>query len=152
MKRFKHVLTTTDLSPESFEAVGHAAELAARDDAKLTICYVPPTMEMTYSHITPTDEMLAMEAEIRGAAESQLGSWIDDNLGDTTTVSVLFGDGVPHEEISRIASAEKADVIVMATHGLKGIAHTLLGSVTERVIRNAPCPVLAVPPSEKGAK
>ena len=150
MKRFKHVLTTTDLSPESFEAVAYAAELAARDDAKLTICYVPPTMEMTYSHITPTDQMLAMEAEIRAAGESRLASWIEENLGDTASVSVVFGDGVPHEEICRIATAEDASVIVMAKRGRKGIVHALLGSVTERVIRDASCPVLVVPPAEKG--
>lgn len=147
MKRFKHVLTATDLSPESFEAVLHAVELAARDEAELTICYVPPTIEMTYSHITPSDEMLAMEKQIREAGEGRLESWIEENLGAQATVSVAIGDGNPHEEIVRIATEVGASVIVMATHGHRGVSRALLGSITDRVLRDAPCPVLVVPPS-----
>lgn len=57
--------------------------------------------------------------------------------------------GVPHEEIARLAQAEAVDLIVMTTHGRKGLGHLLLGSVTEKVIRTAPCPVLVVrPPPE----
>ena len=147
MKPLKHVLTTTDLTPESLEAVRYAAELAGRDSAELAILYVPPTLEITYSHITPTKAMQEMEKEIRDAAEARLGAWIDENLGKDTAVSVLLRDGVPDEEICRTASELGASVIVMATRGRKGLAHALLGSVTERVIGKAPCPVIVVPPS-----
>ncbi|GAB4270342.1 MAG: universal stress protein [Deferrisomatales bacterium] len=58
--------------------------------------------------------------------------------------------GVPHDEIARLAEEEGADLVVMTTHGRKGLSHLLLGSVTEKVIRTAPCPVLVVRP--KGAE
>jgi nucleotide-binding universal stress UspA family protein len=60
--------------------------------------------------------------------------------------------GVPHEEIGALAQEEGVGLIVMTTHGRRGISHFLLGSVTERVIRTAPCPVLVVPPGVSAAK
>lgn len=60
-------------------------------------------------------------------------------------VTRLLRVGVPYEEIVAAAAEEGAELIVMTTHGRKGLSHMLLGSVTERVIRTAPCPVLVVP-------
>ena len=54
--------------------------------------------------------------------------------------------GVPHEEIAKLSQEEGADLIVMTTHGRKGLTHLLLGSVTEKVIRTTPCPVLVIRP------
>ncbi len=54
--------------------------------------------------------------------------------------------GIPHEQIAEVAGRENADLVVMTTHGRKGLTHLLLGSVTEKVIRTAPCPVLVVRP------
>ncbi|MBE0617514.1 MAG: universal stress protein [Proteobacteria bacterium] len=61
--------------------------------------------------------------------------------------------GIPHEEIASLAEKEAADLIVMTTHGRKGLTHLLLGSVTEKLIRTSPCPVLVVRPAaaEKAA-
>lgn len=52
--------------------------------------------------------------------------------------------GIPHEEIAHLATQEKIDLIIMTTHARKGLSHLLLGSVTEKVIRTAPCPVLVL--------
>jgi nucleotide-binding universal stress UspA family protein len=59
-------------------------------------------------------------------------------------VTIHYRDGVPHEEIVRYADEHRVDLIVMGTHGRRGLAHALLGSVAERVVRNARCPVLTV--------
>jgi nucleotide-binding universal stress UspA family protein len=56
--------------------------------------------------------------------------------------------GVPHEEVAALSGEERVDLIVMTTHGRKGLSHLLLGSVTEKVIRTAPCPVLVIRPAE----
>ncbi len=56
--------------------------------------------------------------------------------------------GIPHEELASLAASEGADLLVMTTHGRKGLTHLLLGSVTEKVIRTAPCQVLVVRPRE----
>ncbi len=55
--------------------------------------------------------------------------------------------GAPHEEITALAAEEAADLILMTTHGRKGLTHLLLGSVTEKVIRTSPCPVMVIRPT-----
>jgi len=62
------------------------------------------------------------------------------------------GIGTPYKAIVDAAVAEGVDLIVMSTHGRTGLAHMLIGSVTERVLRRAPCPVLAVPPPMKAKR
>jgi nucleotide-binding universal stress UspA family protein len=65
--------------------------------------------------------------------------------GFSVTPVVLRPSGPTHQAIVDYATTHKVDLIVLATHGRSGLAHLLLGSVTERVIRHAPCPVLVVP-------
>jgi universal stress protein A len=62
------------------------------------------------------------------------------------------GIGTPYKAIVDAAVAESVDLIAMSTHGRTGLAHMLIGSVTERVLRRAPCPVLAVPPPKKSKR
>jgi universal stress protein A len=65
-------------------------------------------------------------------------------------VTRLVNLGVPYQRILETAAAEQVDLIVMATHGRTVLAHLVLGSVAERVVRTAPCPVLTIrPPAEK---
>jgi len=153
MKYFKRILAPTDLSPESLSTVTYAGHMARTQGAKLTICFVPPTGAMTYSHIMPPADMIAMDAQARQAAQERLDGWIRKHLRSLPGVTVELGEGVPEEEICRIAEDVGASVIIMATHGRKGFSHAMLGSVTERVIRNAPCPVLVIrPPKAAVAK
>jgi nucleotide-binding universal stress UspA family protein len=67
-----------------------------------------------------------------------------DEPPDPASAAVQFRHGVPHEEIVRCAREQAADLIVMGTHGRRGVAHLLLGSVAEKVVRTAPCPVLTI--------
>jgi nucleotide-binding universal stress UspA family protein len=153
MKHFKRILASTDLSPESLSTVTYAGHLARGQGAKLTVCYVPPRGVMTYSHIMPPADMIAMDAEVRQAAQERLDAWVRKHLSNVPNVAIVFGDGVPEEEICRIAEDVGASLIVMATHGRKGFGRMMVGSVTERVIRNASCPVLVIrPPKPAGAK
>jgi universal stress protein A len=64
-------------------------------------------------------------------------------------VKTFLSTGVPAEEIVRVANQDSTDLIVMGTHGWSGVRHMLLGSVAEKILRSAPCPVLVVKPSEK---
>jgi nucleotide-binding universal stress UspA family protein len=152
VKTFKRILVTTDLSPESLDAVSYAGRLARNEGAALTLCYVPPTLATAYSHITPTADMVAMDADVRRRAAEMLDQWGERHLKNVRKVDTVLGDGVPHEEICRIAADIDAGVIVIATHGRRGFSHALLGSVAERVIRDAPCPVLVVRPQKPAAK
>jgi nucleotide-binding universal stress UspA family protein len=72
------------------------------------------------------------------------GTDIGDEPPDPASAAVQFRHGLPHEEIARCAREQAADLIVMGTHGRRGVAHVLLGSVAEKVVRIAPCPVLTI--------
>jgi nucleotide-binding universal stress UspA family protein len=120
------VLCPVDLSAISGGALRYAAALAAWHEARLTVLFV-----RTGHRVTSTERDLA------DFVESAIGAHAAD-------LRVTDGDGV--SEIVRLATALPADFVVMGTHGISGFKQLLLGSVTERVLREAPCPVLTVPP------
>jgi len=146
MKQFKHILATTDLSPESFAAVQFAAHLALAQGAKLTILHVPQTTTLLFTDFSPPVDLLALDREIEAAAREKLDGWVQRHIKKQPGVRIVVRSGVTHEVVSKVATDLGASLIVMATHGRKGIGHAILGSVTERVLRESPCPVLVVRP------
>jgi universal stress protein A len=152
MKRFKHILAATDLSPESFSAVQYAAHLAEGQAAKLTILHVPQTTTLLFTDFAPPVDLLSLDRTIEAAARENLESWIRRHVKSKSGVRVVIRAGVTHEVICKVAADSGANLIVMTTHGRKGLGHVILGSVTERVLREAPCPVLVVRPPSPPAK
>ena len=146
MKHFKHVLATTDLSPESFSAVQYAAHLAEGQGAKLSILHVMHTISLAYTDFVPPVDMTNIEQAIEEAAREKLEQWVARHVKKRTGVTVALRTGVVDEAICRYAAECGASVIVIATHGRKGLSHVVLGSVAERVVRGAPCPVLVIKP------
>jgi nucleotide-binding universal stress UspA family protein len=82
------------------------------------------------------------------AYEMRLRSFVEKNCAVISSVKVTqkVEFGTPETSVVKTAKTEEADWIIMATRGMNGLSRLVLGSVTEEVIRNAPCPVLAVPP------
>ncbi|HYC57205.1 MAG TPA: universal stress protein [Candidatus Binatia bacterium] len=152
MKRFKHILAPTDLSPESFAAVQYAAHLAQAQGSKLTILHVAQVTTLLFTDFSPPIDLLALDKEIESAARQKLEGWIARHLKADVKPKVLLRSGVTHDVINETAAALEASLVVMATHGRRGLGHALLGSVTERVLREAPCPVLVVRPPVPKAK
>jgi len=146
MKRFKHILAATDLSPESFAAVQYAAHLAEGQAARLTILHVPQTTTLLFTDFAPPVDLLSLDRSIEVAARETLEGWISRHMKGKAPVRVVIRSGVTHDVICKAAEEAGASLIVMATHGRRGIGHVILGSVTERVLREAPCPVLVVRP------
>ena len=146
MKRFKHIMATTDLSPESFAAVSYAGHLAKSEGAKLTILHVPHSTSLAYTDFVPPIDMMNIDTAIEDAAREELTSWVRRHLRTLPKVQILLRGGITHEAICEVAEEIGASVIVIATHGRKGLGHLVLGSVTERVLRDAPCPVLVIKP------
>jgi nucleotide-binding universal stress UspA family protein len=97
---------------------------------------------MASEEVGPGDGGLREEIE-RGVAEEMKGA-LPENSGRGLEVIHLTRHGRPHEEIVGVAREMDVDLIVMGTHGRSGLSHILLGSTAERVVRNAPCPVLTV--------
>lgn len=133
----KTILVTTDFSEASEQALDTAALLARRDAARLVLAYV--AVEEAEPMITdPSPEAVAVRArtQLRALAERRLAG-LDPELAVVTASSAAQG-------ICDHARAIGADLVVLSTHGRTGLAHALIGSVAERVVRLAPCPVLTV--------
>ena len=146
MKRFKHILATTDLSPESFAAVQYAAHLAEGQGAKLTILHVPQTTTLLFTDFAPPVDLMSLDRSIETAARETLEGWVRRHMKSRIVPRIVIRAGVTHDVVCKAADEADASLIVMATHGRRGIGHVILGSVTERVLREAPCPVLVVRP------
>jgi nucleotide-binding universal stress UspA family protein len=139
------VLLTTDFSDTSRAAFGPAIDLAKKYGAKIVVTYVEDDhyLNMVSDHVAvgmDAEHVWKVQHEV---SESRLKEFVDANLsGMVKHAEVRRGN--PHDEIVRAAREHHADLIVMATHGRGFISHAFMGSTTERVIRSAPCPVLAI--------
>ena len=134
MIRIRKILYPTDFSPYSNQAYFHAVALAESHGASLTILYVYPG-----GFGAPET---AGDSEDRSYWQEQLEQIRPVNEHILTHHVLLEGD--PAGEIVDYARDASVDLIVMGTHGRSGLAHVLLGSVAEKVVRKAPCPVLTV--------
>lgn len=139
--RFQKILVGVDFSPPSREAMRAAAALAKEFGAQLTVAHfwqIPLLGAELPVQATYLDEM-------RAAAEQQLAAWTAEASGlvDRPVTSV-FDMGVPWNETVKLLQRDHYDLAVVGTHGRTGLKHVLLGSVAERVVRHAPCPVLVV--------
>lgn len=132
----KTILFPTDFSTASDAAIEHAATLATSSGATLLILHVeePPLAygggELYYGIPEPSSErILAMLEDVKPA---------DHAIPFAHRLTM----GDPASEVIRIAHEEKADMIVLGTHGRTGMMRLLMGSVAEAIVRRAPCPVL----------
>jgi nucleotide-binding universal stress UspA family protein len=144
--RIQRILLPTDFSSFSVTATRYACELATRFDAELHVLH---TLEVHLSSTPGFGMGLALPTyiqESRAAAEKALTSVLDPQwvVGRKVVQAVI--EGSPKVEIVRYARKHEIDLIVLATHGRTGLAHVIIGSVAESVVRTAPCPVLTVRP------
>jgi nucleotide-binding universal stress UspA family protein len=150
MLPFRRILVTTDFSETSLEALPVAVEIASHFQAELLLVHILPVDTPTPWDIPPyADFGLASlplpeyEAQVKQEVERRLAVVAAKRVHGVT-VRGLVGRGDAAGEISRMATVEKADLIVLATHGWTGWRHLVFGSVAEKVLREAPCPVLSV--------
>ncbi len=143
MRRIDKILVPVDFSEHSASALEAAIYLAKALGAgiRLLHCYqIQPLSISPYGIVLPEN----FDSEIREAAEQRVDEWREKVVREGIEVEVSLSSRFPSLEISEMASEVGADLIVMGTRGLSGIKHVLLGSVAERTLRLAPCPVLTV--------
>lgn len=153
MKPIEHLLVATDFSDCSREAVEYALGLAERVGAEVTVVHVverPVYFDVGVAHSLQlrhnVDEWLR---ELKEEAAGRLEALTTEVRKRHPGVRSALRDGSPVDEILHAAEETSADVIVIGTHGRTGLPHALLGSVAERVIRRAQCPVLTVRPTSR---
>ena len=135
------ILVPTDFSEHSDKALRYGVELASKFGATLHLFHTYEPIPVMYGETGYVP--LESSAEIEAAAVKQLDELKPEGAEDLKIVRKV-SQGHPFVEIVQYAKEHDADVIVMGTHGRGAIAHMLLGSVAERVVRKAPCPVLVV--------
>jgi len=138
---FKSIICATDFSDLSNRAIPFAVSLTKEFDTKLYFCHViglPSAAIYGEILLDPTEQQ---DKAIRYAQE-QLGSLID---AQQVEWEALIATGHTADEISRLAQEKSADLVIAATHGRSGLKRFLLGSVTERLMRILPCPLLIIP-------
>ncbi|MHC5065394.1 MAG: universal stress protein [Planctomycetota bacterium] len=143
MINIKKILVPTDFSQHSKEALRYAVALAEVHGAEIILGHVmeppiyPTMFEGAAVAVPPLDE------SFRKQLEDHLDDLRKEEVGDTSS-RIFVREGSPTTELTELAREEDVDLIVIATHGYTGIKHMLLGSTAEKVVRNAPCPVLTV--------
>jgi nucleotide-binding universal stress UspA family protein len=144
MKPISKVLAPIDFAPHSADAVYRAVDLATRYEAELLLLYVyePADYPLPEGYVVYTPEQLArMTTEIQKRLDAARK---DAEAAGARRVSTRLVQGSAAEAIIDLARDEQFDLIVMGTHGRSGIDRWVMGSVAEKVVRGASCPVLTV--------
>jgi nucleotide-binding universal stress UspA family protein len=152
MMQFRRILVPIDFSDASRHALQHAITIAGWYDAGITAMHVRTQPLL----VNPPIILAAARESIAGLTEAQqveadLREWVAPATTAGLTVDTIVTEGSPATRILDLARALPADLVVTGTHGRSGVARLILGSVAERVLREAPCPVMTVPPAVAGA-
>ena len=145
MLPFRKILCPTDFSEPACKAIKAAGELAEKFSSELILIHVVgpvPVLE------TPTGlagfDVVAYQRELSDSAESSLQARLEMHIPESVSARTLVVHGEAAHEIVRVANEEGVDLIVVSTHGESGWRHRIFGSVFEKVIRHAVCPILTV--------
>jgi nucleotide-binding universal stress UspA family protein len=139
------ILVPTDFSKSSRNALTYGAEFARRFSAELHLLhvvqdlalFVPEAIMLMPPMITPVEQFIS-------AARTALDRAVQELAMPDVRIIPEVAEGAAFERIVHFAREKDIDLIVMGTHGHTGLAHLFLGSVAEKVVRRAPCPVLTV--------
>ena len=145
MKVFGRIVHATDFSRASRPALATAIALARQNRTPLVIAHAlaPLVVPFGEGFVSP-GTYDAIDRGARDHARKQLAALVRRAKKAGARATALLLDGAPHEQVPRAARRSRADLIVIGTHGRTGLSKVLLGSVAERVIRFASCPVLTV--------
>jgi len=147
MLDFRRILCPVDFSNASRHAVDHAVTLGEWYDAQITVLHVVPTMVLTPPILFAERPSTTVSRETnRRELGDQVREWLSPALKSGLHPDVVIDEGNPAERILAHAVLLQANLIVMGTHGRGGFERLIMGSVAEKVLRKATCPVMTVPP------
>ena len=145
MIQMKTILHPTDFSESSKYAMTYAISFAEEFQAKLVLLHVIEEISSAlYFDMLQAPPLTQLMVDIEKRARQSLDEILPADLRGKLPAEYVIRRGVPFVEILRCAEQIKADMIVLGTHGRTGLKHALFGSVAEKVVRKASCPVLSV--------
>lgn len=137
----KTILVPTDFSKHSQTALNYGVAFAQKFGARLHLMHVMQDLALFFPDavtvVPPTDQL-------NTAVQAALERLVRENHLEGQNVQLVVRTGSPFHEIAQYARDEAIDLIILGTHGRGGLMHLLMGSVAEKVVRKAPCPVLTV--------
>jgi nucleotide-binding universal stress UspA family protein len=146
--QFRHILAPTDFSEYSKKAIACALEWARKFGAKLTLLHVVELPAYPVEGYVPPSLSATFLEDLERQASVDLAQLVPEAETAGIEVARVVAVGTPYRTIIDTAEAEHVDLIVMATAGRTGFSHLVLGSIAERVVRTATCPVLTIRPHE----
>ncbi len=143
MVNIKNILCPIDYSVYSEMALKYAIEFAEKYQAKLYLVHV---LDIRIYDINDPDlyNVNIIDEETIHKLRERLLKCVNEDTKSKISVEAIIIQGVPFAEIISTAKERKIDLIVLGTHGRTGLSHALMGSVAEKVVRKAPCPVLTI--------
>ena len=150
MPRIRKILAPTDFSDLSKVGIRYALEMARDISAEVLVYHAIDVGEPWMNRRT----QVSLHRNILEESRRLLDRFLAENFADCidlVEVRQVVEFGTPNKNIVEEAATEGVDIIVISTHGRTGIDHLILGSVTEKVVAHAPCPVLVVPRHERQA-
>lgn len=145
MPRIRRILYASDFSKASGKALTSAISLAKVNRAHLTVLHAyVPIVPLAPEQYIASSTWTQVDAETRRWAERQVNLLADKAKKAGVRVSAMMVTGDPAQQLVRMARSKRADLIVMGTHGRRGLSKFFIGSVAERVVATAPCPVMTV--------
>jgi len=142
------ILCPTDFSEPSYKALEAANEMAKHFNAEIILIHIlSPVLVYPSASLTPGMTRMPdiSDVERDDMAYKSLSMTLEEKVSEGIKARSIMAKGNPAEEIVRSAKDEKIDLIIIGTHGFTGWRHMLLGSVAEKVVRLAHCPVLTIP-------
>jgi nucleotide-binding universal stress UspA family protein len=139
------ILVPTDFSKSSANALTYAVAFAEKFGAEVYLLHVVQDLALFIPEaVLAAPPMMPPVEQFVAAARAALERVVREVHAPGVVLRPEVAEGLPFDEIVRLARDRNVDLIVMGTHGHTGLAHVLMGSVAEKVVRRAPCPVLTV--------
>jgi nucleotide-binding universal stress UspA family protein len=152
MLPFKRILCPTDFSEPAEAAFEAAAELTQQFESELFFVHVVGSVPVTPTPASTTFNVPGYQQELVNSAKESLDRLVDTMEKEKVRVRPVVRQGEAADEIIAFAEEEKVDLIVIATHGRTGWRRFMFGSVAEKVVRLASCPVLTIGPGPKAGE
>lgn len=145
MARIGNIMCAVDFSDMSSKVASYTQELAKSLNASVKVVYVAPSLSQYVGFHVPPTSIENFVGEIVTGAEKTMDSFIEENFSQINVEGKVLS-GYAAEEIINFAEQENIDLIIMGTHGRKGIDRVLFGSVAEKIVKSAKMPVMTIRP------
>ena len=150
MKEIKKVLFPVDLTENSSKILPYVLSISEKYDSMIYLLHVVQDLNKWGTIYVPHPSMDIFQKEAIEGAQKALDKVCEEQLQSCPNFQKILVSGDPAAEILRTVDSEEIDLVIMGTHGRKGLEHTLFGSVAENVVIKSPAPVLVVNPHKIG--